>query len=375
MPSDVLAVLPHVLGVWPHNCVAILTAAAGSVGFCLRIEIPTFEQRNDPEFMASWVVQLSELLAHDSPQETMFVVVYCPDYDEEPKAERSSRAQQTARSVIDAVLEAGMFSGHRLQGAWCVQGDRWWPVNKPDELAAVAEIRSSPLYTALVYEGSVVHSEDQILLRPQPYSCDRWPGIELENFVCDLRWSLEHLHLWHAVMSSFEEGAAPPVSRQELVKLIVGCVDPLGAQLIAVMTLTGNSHISQKAFQQSTMEGTGADSMYLLQVVQISTGNWHGYPSWEMVDRCVVVIDSLISVVYHAMEKSRSPQMAVAGAALWVMRGYMERFRGRGTRVQQCLEQAQRLMPEYVGIQRLRQLCAINPVPEWAADQARAWKR
>lgn len=389
---DILAIIAHTLGFWPQQSVAILTTTSDSVGPCLRVELPEADEVNDLEFMASWTTHMAGLLEYDPMGTSMFVAVYCGESPgEDSSAPHPQIPQSLATRVVHAITEAGVLSGHDLQDAWCLCGTQWWPVAMPSVVNDTAQIRDSAMYAALVCDGSVVEAEPaadmpQHHQQPgyEPASRNSPPDSTVQKVVQamqddplgDYSWRIGYLECWNRVLSGFEDGAPTALGdSREVTQLLLGCVEPRGLDLVLAMVLTGQPQISRDAWQQWQTEPLAEDNHALLQVAQVMLGQWDGNPDWPTVERCDHVLGRLISMVASMSGGTGINPLPTVEASLWLTRGHLERFRARGSRTQWCLTMAENLAPWHPGIQRLRDLCQMSPVPQWATNRATAWRR
>lgn len=390
--ADVLAIIAHTLGFWPQDSVAILTTTSDSVGPCLRVDLPHAQELKDPEFLASWTMHMAGLLEYDTVGSSMFVAVYTSDSS---SAERDwptrEEAQHVAQHVVRAMDEAGALSGHDLWDAWCLQGSEWWSVDLPSARADVAQIRTSAIYAALVCDGSVVEADpaaDTAGNAGEPEWAATFRGRRADDAavqavqdmekcpLTDYAWRTGYLHRWNQVLTSFQDGLPlTPGDSQELTELMLCCVDPRGLDLLLAMVLTGEVELSHQAWEQWQEDPLVADNHALLHVARVILGEWEGTPDWSTVDRCDLILDRLIALVASISDVAGGNPLATVEASLWLARGHLERFRARGSRTQQYLTRAQALAPWHPGIERLRQLCAVSPVPRWATHRATAWRR
>lgn len=391
-PTDILAIIVHTLGFWPQQSVAILTTTPDSVGPCLRVELPEAHEVDDLEFMASWATHMAELLEYDPVGSSMFVAVYCGESpDAAAVGSGHEISQDLATRVVQAVREAGVLSGHDLLDAWCLHGSQWWPVAVPWSIDDVAQIRDSAMYAALVCDGSVVEAHPAADLpghREQP-SCtpdsgDTSPDATVQKVVQEMQddplgdysWRIGYLECWNRALSTFENGAPTTLGdSREVTQLLLGCVEPKGLDLVLAMVLSGQAQISRDAWQQWQTDPLADDNHALLQVAQVMLGQWEGNPDWSSVQRCDLVLARLISMVASMSGGTEMNPLPTVEASLWLTRGHLERFRARGSRTQWCLTMAEKLAPWHPGIQRLRDLCQLSPVPQWATDRATAWRR
>lgn len=429
--ADVLAIIPHTLGFWPQDSVAVLTTTADSVGPCLRVELPSVQELEDAQFLASWTTLMAGFLEYDSLGTSMFVAVYTGDSSVAEvgttgDVQAAEAAQHVAQLVVRAITEAGALSGHDLQDAWCLQGTQWWPVAMPSVVEDAELIRNSAIYAALVCDGSVVEPDPAAGLgtqdhasgwatafsggapdsreahphsweaHPDPWEEDPDPwethtdstqaptgsaGTHSvqetdEDPLADYAWRIGYLERWNLVLSSFQDGApSTPGDSQELTELMLGCVDPKGLDLLLVMTLTGEIEIARQACAQWESNPLEQDNHALLKVAQVILGEWEGQPDWGTVDRFDHVLQRLIAMVASMSGVTGVNPLPTVEASLWLARAHVERFRARGSRTQLCLARAENLAPWHPGIDRLRHLCAVSPVPQWATQRATAWHR
>lgn len=436
--ADVLAIIPHTLGFWPQDSVAVLTTTTDSVGPCLRVELPSVQELEDAQFLASWTTVMAGFLEYDSVGTSMFVAVYTGDpsvndVESTDDAQATEAAQYVAQLVVRAITEAGALSGHDLQDAWCLQGTQWWPVAMPSVVEDAELIRNSAIYAALVCDGSVVEPDpaaglgtwdhpsgwttafsggasdsrqahpgsweagpDSWKAGPDPWedhpdvwetpaestqvqtgSADTpWSQGGDDDPLAEYAWRIGYLERWNHVLSSFQDGApSTPGDSQELTELMLGCVDPRGLDLLLAMALTGEIEIARQACAQWESNPLEQDNHALLKVAQVILGEWEGQPDWGTVDRFDHVVQRLISMVASISGATGVNPLPTVEASLWLARAHVERFRARGSRTQLCLARAENLAPWHPGIERLRQLCAVSPVPQWATQRATAWHR
>ncbi|MDO5619380.1 DUF4192 family protein [Kocuria sp.] len=401
--ADVLAILPHTLGFWPQHSVAVITTTSNSVGPCLRLELPTLEELADQQFLLSWITQMREILEYDTVGTSMFIAVYgaAPEAGYHSARERE-QAQALAEVVTQAVTKAGGLSGHEVQDAWCLQGAQWWPVEEPRDLHDVAKIRNSSMYAALVCDGSVVE-EDPAAWANSPSMQSAWTDQHPEHDWTDCSWRLSFLEQWQATITSVERGAPTTAgTSRELTELLLAVVDPIGADLVLAMALTGEMEASSTAWVQWQAASQGeksqaktplptadspsssqdcqypaeyADCHELLHVAQVMLGEWQGTPDWDSVDRCAIVLEHLSLTVDSLSAPGTASPLPTMEASLWIARAHLERFRARGSRAEYCLSRAEAVAPWHPGIQRLRQLFATRPVPVWASRRDTAWRR
>ncbi|MDO4254808.1 MAG: DUF4192 family protein [Kocuria sp.] len=374
--ADILAVIPHTLGVWPQHCVVVMATTENSMGPCVRVHVPAQEDMDDPEFAAAWVLQMAQLLEHADPGSSLFVAV-CLEGPSASSLARTAqqRAQRLTLCMAEAAMEAGLLAGHTLLGAWCIQGTQWWSVTEPTQIYHVEQIRTSCLYTAMVCDGSVVQADVADRLQPVFLAEGMWPQGRLSALPTQTHWRVEYLERWRTVLTSFRDGVpTTPGDPQELTELMIGCVEPTGADLILVMALVGNDQLSREAWDERSIGCSRTPSPASGRISQVMLGEWEGEPHWETVDRCSIVLERLISVAESAPHLAKTPEVLTILAALWVARGHLERFRARGSLTHFCLERAEQLADGYAGVDRLRRLCAAYPVPGWATERGTAWQ-
>lgn len=421
--ADVLAIIPHTLGYWPARSLVMLTATSSGLGPCLRVDLPDAADFADPAFAAEWTMQISELLEHDPVGHAVFVAVYG-----EPV--RSTGASSDRRSgpapaldvrhvspslgghvshVVNAVAEAGALSGHDVRDAWCVDNELWWPVADVGDARPVREILDSAVYVALVVDGSVVEppdgSTESGTTGREPLQADRQLRRRLAllaEVAATTDWSPRSLEVWDAILSPFDapdsRHPADPVrrlqelTRTDLLHLLAGTTDPLGCDLVLSLVLSGDIEAARHAWDGWNRTSSDEDLHGLVHTAQVMLGDWDGTPRWDRVDRCVDLVQVLIGALTGPNDPEGQPspgEEAVrctaprvsdrwaggVAAGLWVVLGHLERFRARGSKVDQCARTAESLAPGHPGVARLREIMTLRPIPHWATDPATAWRR
>lgn len=435
--ADVLAIIPHTLGYWPRHSVVVQTATTHGLGPCLRIDLPGPEEFRDPETVAAWTTQFAALLEHDPVGDRMFVVIYgdpgVMDPDEaardhsapvnaagentaagtvdektRPRGHHGQRRvlHDHAVTVLDAVEEAGMLSGHGLYDAWCVAEGRWWALTSPGTERPVRDITDSAVYAALVCDGSVIGpdpsaacSEGDPQSYPEGHTGSRTEGCSvmpisgaagLDDPDGD-QWRPTYLERWDHVLRVAVDCETLSDSRA-VTELILGLMDPLGADIVLAVALTGDLGASRAAWSEWLgVEGQEPQSPFepegLLHVARVMLGEWDGRPEWDRVNRCAEIIETLLRRFGGAQATWTAPvpvngdadPASVRGASvladLWLALAHIERFRARGSRSAMCAARAEDLAPWHPGIARLRGLATNLPIPVWAANPETAWRR
>jgi hypothetical protein len=313
-PADLLATVPHLLGVKPAESFVVLTARAGSLGATLRMDAP---EHTEP---MNYAQTLTSHAANDEQATASYVIVYTDeDLDGYPYAAHVA-------ALVNELAAARMPVRNVL-----LVTSGYWAEFGTDEQHPLAQITDSQANATLTYFGSATDVDvyNPALLGTWTLRVEAPEGTE-EDIE-------EACAAWAAVL----EATAIP-DQQRAREIAAAFQHKMVRDFLFRETIT-------------THNGNFADVML---------GKFTGRPDWDRVDRAEALAFELMKVVPAGQ---RAPMLTLMG--------WLEWLKGHGTQADRYLKHAAADVPGFRLAVLLRELIRRGALAEVARDNETAYKR
>jgi hypothetical protein len=173
-PSDLLALIPYLLGFHPQESVVTVLVGSGHVILTARVDLPALTS------VDALAAEVSRLAVQHRAQEIVLVVYSAADPD--------------ARSLLDGLLDE--LSEHQVSEAILVTGERWWSLVCSSDCCPPQgrpyEVESHRIAAEAVYAGMSVRGgrADLVTLVSGP---DRADDERLDQLILAARADLSRL--------------------------------------------------------------------------------------------------------------------------------------------------------------------------------------
>lgn len=310
--ADLLATIPHLLGVHPSESIVVLTATDTGLGAALRVDAPVTA---DP---AGYARMMAGYAAHDETATASYLVVY--------SEETGLPYVGHVVALSDELAAAGM----PVRNVWLVTGTYWAEFGMAEELPLDA-IRDSNANATLTYFGSAA---DAGVYDPAGLE-DTAPRVEAPaGSDEDLRLARD---AWAAVLDG------------------TGLPDRTTARSIA--GTFQHKLIRDFLFRDiiTTRNGSFGDVML---------GKFAGRPDWARVDRAQAIAFELMKAVPVGQ---RAPMLCLMGWVEWL--------KGHGTRADRYLKLATEDVPGFRLAVLLRELVNRGFLADVVKNPETSYKR
>ncbi|WP_104062314.1 DUF4192 family protein [Arthrobacter sp. 4R501] len=313
-PADLLATVPHLLGVKPAESFVVLTARAGSLGATLRMDAP---EHAEP---MNYAQTLTSHAANDEQATASYVIVYTDeDLDGYPYAAHVA-------ALVNELAAARMPVRNVL-----LVTSGYWAEFGTDEQHTLAQITDSQANATLTYFGSAIDVDvyNPALLGTWTQRVEAPEGTEEDiEDACAA---------WAAVL----EATANP-DQQKARAIAAAFQHKMVRDFLFRETIT-------------THNGNFADVML---------GKFTGRPDWDRVDRAETLAFELMKVVPAGQ---RAPMLTLMG--------WLEWLKGHGSQADRYLKHAAADVPGFRLAVLLRELISRGALAEVARDNETAYKR
>ena len=313
-PADLLAAVPHLLGITPTESFVVLTARAGALGATLRVDAP---EHAEP---APYAQTLTSHAANDEDATASYVIVYT---DEDP--EGYPYAAHVA-ALVNELAAARM----PVRNVWLVTSTHWAEFGT-DENHPLEEITDSQANAALTYLGSATDVDvyNPALLGTRALRVEAPEGTEAQTEAACEAWAV----------------------------LLDGTATPDGQSARDLAAAFQNKFIRDFMFRETitTHNGSFADVML---------GKFTGRPDWKRVDHAQGIAFELMKAVPAGQ---RAPMLTLMG--------WLEWLKGHGSQADRYLKLATEDVPAFRLAVLLRELINRGNIAEVATNAETAYKR
>lgn len=315
--ADLLAAVPHLLGMHPTESFVVLTARAGALGATLRVDAPAEAAPLDyAQMMATYA-------ANDEKATASYVIVYSDETGDE--GHYDPYAEHVA-ALTNELATARM----PVRNVWLVTGT-YWAEFGADEKLPLDAIRDSNANATLTYFGSATDIDVY-----NPALLGNWaPRVEApEGTDEDLTAACE---TWAAVLDSAD------------------MPDPNTARSLAAAFQ--HKFIRDFLFRDTitTHNGSFGDVMM---------GKFTGCPDWARVDRAEAIAFELMKAVPTGQ---RAPMLSLLG--------WLEWLKGHGTQADRYLKLATEDVREFRLAVLMRELINRGYIADVARNSDTSYKR
>lgn len=314
-PADLLATVPHLLGVKPVESFVVLTARAGSLGATLRMDAPEHvEPGNYAETMTSHA-------ANDELATASYVIVYTDQH-----LEYGYPYAVHVAALVNELAAARM----PVRNVWLVTSG-YWAEFGTDEKNPLAQITDSQANATLTYFGSATDVDvyNPALLGTWALRVQAPEGNEKDIEAACAAWA--------AALDATEN------PDQETAREIAGAFQ--------------HKMVRDFLFRETitTHNGNFADVML---------GKFTARPDWDRVDRAEALAFELMKVVPAGQ---RAPMLTLMG--------WLEWLKGNGTQADRYLKHAAADVPGFRLAVLMRELISRGSIAEVARDAETSYKR
>jgi hypothetical protein len=313
-PADLLATVPHLLGIKPTESFVVLTARAGALGATLRVDAP---EHAEPRTYAQ---TLTSHAANDEEATASYVIVYT---DEDP--EGYPYAAHVA-ALVNELAAARM----PVRNVWLVTSTHWTEFGT-DEHHPLAQIADSQANAALTYMGSATDVDvyNPALLGTWALRVEAPEGTEAETDAACAAWAV----------------------------LLDGTATPDGQSARDLAAAFQNKFIRDFMFRETitTHNGSFADVML---------GKFTGRPDWDRIDRAEAMAFELMKAVPTGQ---RAPMLTLMG--------WLEWLKGNATGATRYLKHAANDVAGFRLAVLMQELINRGSVTEVARNVETAYKR
>lgn len=312
-PADLLATIPHLLGISPSESFVVLTAHAGALGATLRVDAP---EHVEP---LNYAQTLTSHATNDEKATASYIVVYTDeDQDSYPYA---AHVAALANELAAARMP--------VRNVWLVTSNYWTEFGT-DEQHPLEQITDSQANAALTYFGSAtdvdVYNPALLGTWAMPVEAPAGSEEDIEDACA----------AWAAVLDSTE---GPD---QETTRNIAAAFQ--------------HKMVRDFLFRETitTHNGDFADVML---------GKFTGRPDWDRVDRAEAMAFELMKAVPAGQ---RAPMLTLMG--------WLEWLKGNGTQAGRYLKHAASDVPGFRLAVLLRELINRGSVADVARDPETSYK-
>ncbi|MGM7774494.1 DUF4192 family protein [Arthrobacter sp. KNU-44] len=306
-PADLLATIPHLLGVKPSESFVVLTARAGALGATLRVDAPEHAEPLD------YAQTLTSHASNDAQATASYIVVYT---DEDPDGcPYAAHVAALANELAAARMP--------VRNVWLVTSCHWADFGT-DEQYPLEQITDSQANASLTYFGSATDVDVY-----NPELLGTW-AMRVEAPAGSEQDIEDACSAWAAVL----EGTETP--------------DPETARNLAAAFQ--HKLVRDFLFRETitTHNGDFADVML---------GKFTGRPDWDRVDRAEATAFDLMKAVPAGQ---RAPMLTLMG--------WLEWLKGNGTQAHRYLKHAATDIPGFRLAVLLRELINRGSVADVARD-------
>jgi Domain of unknown function (DUF4192) len=313
-PADLLATVPHLLGITPSESFVVLTANAGALGATLRVDAP---EHVDP---VNYAQTLTSHAVNDDKATASYLIVYTDEYqDSYPYAAHIA-------ALVSELAAARM----PVRNVWLVTSTHWTEFGA-DQEHPLEQITDSHANATFTFFGSATDIDvyNPALLGTWALRVEAPEGTEAEiEAVCAA---------WAALLDG------------------TGTADQQTARDLAAAFQ--NKFIRDFLFRETitTHNGNFADVML---------GKFTGRPDWGRIDRAEAMAFELMKAVPAGQ---RAPMMALMG--------WLEWLKGKGSQADRYLKHAANDVPGFRLAVLMQELINRGSVAEVARDVETSYKR
>ena len=313
-PADLLATIPHLLGVNPVESFVVVTARTGTLGVTLRVNAPEHAEPGD------YAQTLTSYAARDDNATASYVVVYTDEHpDGYPYAAHVA-------ALVNELATARM----PVRNVWLVTSTHWSEFGT-DETHPREEITDSQANASLTYLGSApdVDVYNPALLGTWAQRVEAPESTEAEtDAACEA---------WAALL----DGEGTP--NQQSARYLAAAMQ--------------NTFIRDFMFRETISTNTGSFGDVML-------GKFTARPDWDRIDRAEAMAFELMKAVPAGQ---RAPMMSLMGWLQWL--------KGNGTQADRYFKQAVNDVPDFRLAVLLRELINRGFVADVAQNAAQSYRR
>lgn len=313
-PADLLATIPHLLGITPAESFVILTAQAGALGATLRVDAP---EHVEP---VNYAQTLTSHAANDDKATASYVVVYTDEnQDSYPYAAHVA-------ALVSELATARM----PVRNVWLVTSTHWTEFGT-DEEHPLEQITDSHANATFTFFGSAT---DIDVYNPALLGTWAMPVEAPEGTEADIEAACT---AWAAVLDS------TGTPDRDTARSIAGAFQ--------------HKMVRDFLFRETitTQNGNFAD---------VILGTFTGRPDWNRVDRAQAIAFELMKAVPAGQ---RAPMLTLMG--------WLEWLKGNGTQAHRYLQHADTDAPGFRLAGLLLELINRGSVAEVARDPETSYQR
>jgi hypothetical protein len=330
-PADLVSLIGHSLGYWPHESLVCLTLQHNRLGATLRLDLPT-----TPDHATTYARKVGSYLRTDQDATAAVFAIFT-------NTTRDSNSEALFGPLIESLAQQLALAGMPIQAGWiigptAVAEFRIHPVSYGPDIP-LTTVQSSQLNAELIFRGSQINNGSTLALPDRTVT---------PEFTADV-----DTHLKAALTQSAAQRTA--AARGLWSSLLDGGEEPTAAQLAEVL-----AQLQLPAVRDRLI----ADMPSLdLPMELILFGESDTAPDWDRIDTAEELLRQLYAVA--APEHAAAP-LTVLGCIAW--------WKGKGSIASDLMDLARTFDPDYRLARLMSQMLGCGLVAGWATNKTQAYR-
>ncbi|MCO4239423.1 DUF4192 domain-containing protein [Pseudarthrobacter sp. MDT3-28] len=330
-PADLVSLIGHSLGYWPHESLVCLTLQHNRMGATLRLDLPT-----TPDHATTYARKVSGYLRTDQDATAAVFAIFTD-------TTRDNDSKALFGPLVEALAQQLALAGTPIQAGWIVGRTaiaefRVHPVSYGPDIP-LTTVQSSVLNAELIFRGSQIRDSLALALPHRTIT---------PEFTADV-----DTHLKAAVAQSFAQRTA--AARGLWSSLLDGGEEPTTAQLAEVLAQLQIPELRDRLL--ADMPGLDLPMELLL------FGESDTAPAWDRIDTAEGLLRQLYAVA--APEHAAAP-LTVLGCIAW--------WKGKGSIASDLMDLARSFDPDYRLARLMSQMLGCGLVAGWATSKTQAYR-
>ncbi|ALV40044.1 hypothetical protein AU252_01755 [Pseudarthrobacter sulfonivorans] len=330
-PADLVSLIGHSLGYWPHESLVCISLQKNRMGATLRLDLPT-----TPDHAHMYARRVGGYLRSDQDATAAVFAIFTD-------TNRDDDSDALFGPLVESLAQQLALAGMPIQAGWIVGPSsiaefRIHPVSYGPDIP-LGTVQSSLLNAELIFRGSQIRESLALALPSRAVTPEFTAEVET--------------HLNAAVAQSSAQRTADAVGLWS--SLIDGGEEPTAAQLAEVLAQLQIPELRDRLI--ADMPGLDLPMELLL------FGESNPAPDWDRIDTAEGLLRQLYAVA--APEHAAAP-LTVLGCIAW--------WKGKGSIASDLMDFAGTFDPDYRLARLMSQMLGCGLVAGWATSKTQAYR-
>ncbi|KNH21175.1 hypothetical protein ACU18_03340 [Arthrobacter sp. ZBG10] len=330
-PADLVSLIGHSLGYWPHESLVCLSLQHNRMGATLRLDLPT-----TPDHATTYARKVGGYLRTDQDATAAVFAIFT-------NSNRDSDSEALFGPLIESLAQQLALAGMPVQAGWIVGPTaiaefRIHPVSYGPDIP-LSTVQASQLNAELIFRGSQIKNGSTPTLPHRTLT---------PEFTADV-----DTHFKTALAQSSAERSA--AARGLWSSLLEDGKEPATTQLAEVL-----AHLQIPSVRDRLLaDMPGLD----LPLEPLLFGESDTAPDWDRIDTAEELLRQLYAVA--APEHAAAP-LTVLGCIAW--------WKGKGSIASDLMDLARTFDPDYRLARLMSQMLGCGLVAGWATNKTQAYR-